>query len=104
MRLRGSGDQVPAELLRYRAEDWSTAAELAQPAPAWWDHRYCYGEHEAIARWSAARRAWLRTHARTIAEMSRLYGPGVVFPPDVDPRAERRIALALHPTLAGTVQ
>jgi hypothetical protein len=78
VRLRGSGDQVPDRLLRYRAEEWPDPRE-----------------------WSRARRAWLRTHARTLADVNRLYGPGVVFPPGTDPRIERRLAVALHPTIQG---
>jgi hypothetical protein len=75
-RRDGGEDGPPGKLLVYRAEDWPDPRE-----------------------WSRARRAWLRQHARTIAEVNRLYGPEVVFPPDTDPRTERRIAVALHPGL-----
>jgi hypothetical protein len=78
VRLRGSGDQVPERLLRYRPGDWPSPLE-----------------------WSRERRAWLRRHARTVGDVDRLYGPDVEFPPEVDPRVERRLAVALHPTLHG---
>jgi hypothetical protein len=78
VRARGSGDEVPEALLHYRAADWPDPRE-----------------------WSRARRAWLRRHARTLEDVNRLYGPDVEFPPDTDPRVERRIAVALHPTLRG---
>lgn len=75
-RRDGGEDGPPDRLLHYRAEDW--------PDP-----------HE----WSRARRAWMRQHARTLTDVDRLYPPDVVFPPDTDPRFERRLAIALHPRI-----
>jgi hypothetical protein len=72
-RRDGGEDGPPSQLLHYRAEDWPDPRE-----------------------WSRARRAWLRTHARSLADVNRLY-VGAVFPPDTDPRVERRLAIALHP-------
>jgi hypothetical protein len=75
VRLRGGGsDGPPAALLAYRAEGWPDPGE-----------------------WSRARRAWLRRHARTLEDVHGLFGPDVVFPPETDPRVERRLALALQP-------
>jgi hypothetical protein len=76
VRLRGGGEEVSERLLRYRPGDWPDPRD-----------------------WSRARREWLRRHARTFEDVDRLYGPDVCFPPDVDPRSERRVAVALHPTL-----